>query len=118
MLVLDHLLVAEEQVCGGFFLPADPTSKIEDERVASLTLLTPGGHIIAKDDAALILFDLFKARGMELGQGKDSLSVSRHAAVELITFFERLEKVETLPDYIDQAFQRCRLIMSSLAKRV
>lgn len=114
LLVLGHLLISAEQVAGGFFQPANPTAQDEAERVASLTLFTPGGHIRVEDDAALFLFEyLVQNHGTKIGT-LDHVTISKEAVSQLHHYF--IVDRERLPN--EQLFNTCKAIVGQLASRI
>ena len=110
MLVLGHLLINAEQVAGGFFSPADPTAQDEKKRVASLTLLTPGGHVTVDDDAALFLWDyLVQHHGLQIGQ-LDHVTISKEEVNTLGRYFVTAHPSQALA-------HSCKAIVDQLASR-
>src|SRR6185369_17597972 len=100
-----------EQVAGGIFTPANPTAQNEEERVASLTLMTPGGHIRVTDDAALFLFDyLAQHHGKKIGK-LDHVMISKEAVESLHSYFSNSTPSRALA-------HSCKEIIDQLASRI
>jgi hypothetical protein len=114
VLILDHLLISNSPndgtVSGGFLEPANPEDK---DSVTTLTLLTPGGHLIVRGDAALSLFEHYKRDGRDITRDKNYVMISRLAVETLKSYFEKRE-----PDANDHRLSACIGVVRSLVSRL
>jgi hypothetical protein len=113
VLVLGHLLISAEQVAGGIFRPADPTAQEKESQVASLTLMTPGGHITVEDEPACFLFEyLVENHGTKIDKAQaGSITISKEAVRVLSCYFNL-----TAPT--DEIRESCKAIIDQLASRI